>query len=104
MAFGLITGAITLEILAPKSPTAEVRYTLNNTIPGESSTLYTGPITLTTTTQIRAVTVGANGKLSTLSSQTYVALNNNLLDNSYRAFVGAPEIGRMAYAQLGLSF
>jgi len=29
---------------------------------------------------------------------------DNLFDNNYRSFVGAPEIGRMAYAQLGLTF
>ena len=29
---------------------------------------------------------------------------DNLLDNKYRSFVGAPEIGRMPYAQLGLTF
>ncbi len=29
---------------------------------------------------------------------------DNLLDNKYRSFVGAPEIGRMTYAQLGLTF
>jgi len=29
---------------------------------------------------------------------------DNLLANKYRSFVGAPEIGRMTYAQLGLTF
>ena len=29
---------------------------------------------------------------------------DNLLDDSYRSFVGAPQIGRMTYAQLGLRF
>lgn len=29
---------------------------------------------------------------------------DNLLDNQSRSFVGAPEIGRMTYAQLGLTF
>ncbi len=27
---------------------------------------------------------------------------DNALDNEYRSFVGAPEIGRMAYVQLGV--
>ncbi len=29
---------------------------------------------------------------------------DNALDNAYRAFVGAPEVGRLVYAQLGLDF
>jgi len=29
---------------------------------------------------------------------------DNALDNSYRAFIGAPEVGRLVYAQLGLDF
>ena len=29
---------------------------------------------------------------------------DNVLDQSYRAFIGAPEVGRLAHAQLGLDF
>jgi iron complex outermembrane receptor protein len=29
---------------------------------------------------------------------------DNLLNNEYRSFVGAPRIGRMTHAQLGLTF
>ena len=29
---------------------------------------------------------------------------DNVLNNEFRAFVGAPEVGRLAYAQLGVSF
>ena len=29
---------------------------------------------------------------------------DNVLDNSYRSFVGAPELGRLSYMQLGLAF
>ena len=29
---------------------------------------------------------------------------SNVLDNKHRTFIGAPEIGRMAFAQLGTSF
>ena len=29
---------------------------------------------------------------------------DNVLDNSYRSWAGAPEIGRLAYLQLGVNF
>ena len=29
---------------------------------------------------------------------------DNVLDNTFRAFIGAPEVGRLAYVQLGVSF
>ena len=75
------SGSLTVA-LTSAFPTDTIRYTLNESVPTASSTLYTGPITLTTTTQIRAVAIGANGKLSTRTSQTYIALNSNLLDNT----------------------
>ncbi len=74
-------GSLTVE-LTSAFPTDTIRYTLDESVPTASSALYGGPISLTTTTQIRAVAIGANGKLSTRASQTYVALNSNLLDNS----------------------
>jgi hypothetical protein len=33
-----------------------------------------------------------------------IANIDNVLDNIFRAFIGAPEVGRLAYVQLGVSF
>lgn len=42
--------------LTTASPTAQIRYTTNRTEPNGTSTLYTGPISLATTTMVRART------------------------------------------------
>ena len=35
----------------------------------------------------------------------YLLVNvDNFLDSGYQAFVGAPEVGRLAYAQVGINF
>jgi hypothetical protein len=44
---------VTLSQATP-DPNAQIRYTLNGTLPTASSTLYTGPINLTATQQVRA--------------------------------------------------
>jgi hypothetical protein len=51
---GLITGPISIALAAPQTPGAEIRYTLDNTVPTPASTLYTAPINVTTSTNIRA--------------------------------------------------
>lgn len=63
-------------------PTDTIRYTLNETIPTSSSTTYTGPITLSNTTQVRAISVGANGKTSVVTSQTFLSLNSNVTNDT----------------------
>ena len=52
----LFTDSVTVTLTPGKSGT-EIRYTTDGSSPTTSSTLYTGPITLTETTTIRAVTV-----------------------------------------------
>lgn len=47
-------GASVTLSLSTASPTAQIRYTTNRTEPTASSTLYTGPLTITTTTMVRA--------------------------------------------------
>ena len=37
-------------------------------------------------------------------SLSLIANIDNVLDNKFRAFIGAPELGRLAYVQLGVSF
>jgi hypothetical protein len=56
---------------------AEIRYTTNRSLPGEASTLYTGPITVSATTMIRA-RVFVPGKLpGETNSQSFLLLNAN---------------------------
>lgn len=55
----------------------EIRYTTNRTLPGEASTLYTGPISVTATTMIRS-RVFVPGKLpGETDTQAYLLLNAN---------------------------
>ncbi len=49
----------------------EIRYTTNNSNPTSSSTLYSGPITITSTTTIRAQLYKAGTSSSTVMSATY---------------------------------
>lgn len=50
---------------------AEVRYTTNNTAPTAASTLYTGPLTLTATTTVRAKAFHADYAASAETSRAY---------------------------------
>lgn len=56
---------------------AEIRFTTNRSLPNETSTLYTGPITVSATTMIRA-RVFQPGKLpGEINSQAFLLLNAN---------------------------
>ncbi|MCH8923701.1 MAG: CotH kinase family protein, partial [Planctomycetes bacterium] len=59
-----------------------IRYTLNGSMPSTSSTVYNGPLTLSNTTQVRAIAIGSNGKRSAVVSQTYVKLGDAASVNS----------------------
>ncbi|MEX1191961.1 MAG: CotH kinase family protein [Brumimicrobium sp.] len=54
---GFYNGPQNIEINAPNG--ADVRYTLDGSTPDATSTLYSGPINITTTTVVRASTFGA---------------------------------------------
>ena len=63
------------------APTAgsTIRYTVNGTAPTAASPVWTGPLTLTASTTIRAVAIGSDGLSSTVVSQTYVRLAANVV-------------------------
>lgn len=57
--------------LATETSDAKIYYTTDGSIPTESSSLYSGPITITSTTAIRAIAVNANGAVSGVAAATY---------------------------------
>jgi len=54
---------------------AEIRYTLDGSVPDESSPLYTDLLTITTTTQLRAKVFEPGLAVGPTVSETYIALN-----------------------------
>jgi hypothetical protein len=75
------TDSIIVEII-PALPTHTIRYTLDERVPTSASTIYTGPLTISATTQLRAISIGANGKSSIVVGETYIKLGANVLDDS----------------------
>jgi hypothetical protein len=57
--------------LADTTSGAAIYYTLDNTAPSASSTLYTGPITLNSTTTVKAIAIASGFANSTVASATY---------------------------------
>lgn len=69
---GGFTGTVTLSLGTPGGA-ATVHYTLDGSIPSAASPSFEGPLTLSETTQVRAVSV-LDGVVVTALAQTYVAL------------------------------
>ncbi|MBN2021319.1 MAG: lamin tail domain-containing protein [Pirellulales bacterium] len=59
-------------------PGAEIRYTFDRTVPTETSTLYTGPISITTTTMVRARVIVPGQSPGIVVSHTYFALDTSV--------------------------
>jgi len=75
------TLSVSLSQAAPEAG-AEIRYTTNRSLPNATSTLYTEPIAVTTTTMIRA-RVFVPGKLpGETNTQAFLQLNSNAEDFS----------------------
>ena len=62
------------------SAQGEIRYTTDGSVPTASSTLYTGPIQLSSTKVIRAVATDGKGHASSVSSFTYLVNEGHTLD------------------------
>jgi hypothetical protein len=69
------TGTLSVALSSPLLPGAQIRYTTNRTVPTETSTLYTGPISVTNTTMIRARAFAAGRTPSPVVTETYYALD-----------------------------
>ncbi|MHC4316409.1 MAG: chitobiase/beta-hexosaminidase C-terminal domain-containing protein [Planctomycetota bacterium] len=70
---GTFADSLLLELI-PKTPGAIIRYTVNGSIPTETSTQYTGPILITDTTEVIARVFESGNAPGPVMSQTYVAL------------------------------
>ncbi|MCA9212788.1 MAG: lamin tail domain-containing protein [Planctomycetales bacterium] len=68
--------------IAADLPTHEIRYTTNETRPTASSTLYTGPITIDSSTNLRAIAVAPDGSISTIASRSYVELGSAVVNDT----------------------
>jgi hypothetical protein len=75
---GIITGSVTLGITAPIAAGAVVRYTMNNTVPTASSSAYSGPFNISTTSTIRARVFLPNHLPGPVGSRTFVRLDSSL--------------------------
>ncbi len=63
-------------------PGAQIRYTTDRSLPTQSSTLYTGAISITDTTMVRARVYAADHVPSQPLSQTYIELGSTFADDS----------------------
>ncbi len=68
---GCYEDAASVEVSLSAAPGAVIRYTLDGSVPNERSALYEGPISLTSTTVLRAVATEADCLPSRTMTQTY---------------------------------
>ena len=75
---GTFTSSFAVE-LTTDQPGAEIRYTTNRSVPTSTSPLYTGPITISTRTQLRARVFAPNSIPSKTVSETYLKIAVDLV-------------------------
>ncbi|HSH14528.1 MAG TPA: CotH kinase family protein, partial [Verrucomicrobiae bacterium] len=68
--------------LSTTSATAVIRYTLNSSIPTESSTIYTTPLTISATTRVRTRAFEPGLLPGPVRSQHYIRLDSSVLNTS----------------------
>ncbi|PYM11903.1 MAG: hypothetical protein DME18_12735 [Verrucomicrobia bacterium] len=76
---GTYTAAFALELWTASS-NAAIRFTLDGTAPGDTSTLYTGPINISGTVQVRARSFETGLLPGPLRSESYILLNANVIN------------------------
>lgn len=74
---GFYSGAQTVS-LSCSNPTAQIRYTTNGTTPTAASTLYTGPITISSTTVLRAAAFSADLPSFTETNTYFIDVTHTL--------------------------
>ena len=65
--------------ISTTTPSATIYYTTNNTTPTTGSTAYSGPISIASTTTLRALAAKANFTTSAVQSQTYTITTYGLI-------------------------
>ena len=78
-ASGTFTGEVALT-LAASQPGATIAYTLDGSLPNNDSTRYTGPITLVSTTQVRARVIQPNRVAGPVTTSSYLRLAADVVD------------------------
>ncbi|MCA9148580.1 MAG: CotH kinase family protein, partial [Planctomycetales bacterium] len=65
-------------VLTPANPAAQIRYTTNGDLPDETSTLYTGPITINSSIRIRARAYETGKGAGPVHSESYIQLSSSM--------------------------
>jgi hypothetical protein len=74
--------SLSLQLYLPRDagPNAVIRYTLNRSIPDESSSIYSKPLNLSTTTQVRARVFEPGLGRGPVATETYIGLESTVMD------------------------
>ena len=76
VATGTYTGSQTVAI-TDTTGSASIYYTLNGSVPTAASTLYTGPLTITSTTTIKAIAIASGYTNSAVATSTLTIVQNS---------------------------
>ena len=75
------TGSFTVT-LSGAEPGQTIRYTLDESAPSSSSTVYSGPLTITASTQLRARIFGSGGSSGPIAMASYLRLESDVANFS----------------------
>ena len=105
---GTYVGSQTIEITSTDDlPTLEFRYTTDGTEPTASSTLYTGPITISTSVNLRAKAFDGSGSAvvspSNTASAAYIAVDATLANRDSNMPIMVIDTQGQAFQQSGSS-
>lgn len=77
---GLITGKVTLQAETPRTPGAEIHYTLDDTEPQTSAPRWTGPLVIEKSTTLRARIIVPEGGMGPVKSRQFLRLDRSLIN------------------------
>ena len=90
-------------VLTGETPGTVIRYTTNLSTPTGASTLYTGPITVSSTTQIRAIAFRPGYVPSEIVSESYIKLGSSLVNYEGSGQAFSSELPVMVFDTFGQS-